>query len=110
MLTLAGALLASLPALFFLAQEELAPEEDTGGVFMVGNAPRYANLAYSDYYLSEVVDIWKQIPEFSHSWQVIQPGSNFGGITLYPWEERERTQQPLSARLHRGQVVQQGGP
>jgi multidrug efflux pump len=106
-LLLAGALLASLPVLFFLAQEELAPEEDTGGVFMVGNAPRYANLDYSDYYLAEVVGVWKQIPEFSHSWQVIQPGSNFGGITLYPWDERERTQQEAVAELQQklGQVA-----
>ncbi|KZX60629.1 acriflavine resistance protein B [Halioglobus sp. HI00S01] len=98
-LLLAFCLLASLPLLFTLAQEELAPEEDTGGIFMVGNAPRYANLEYSDFYLNKVVDIWREIPEFSHSWQVIQPGSNFGGITLHPWDERERTQQEAMKEL-----------
>ncbi|QFU75264.1 multidrug efflux protein [Halioglobus maricola] len=98
-LLLAFCLLASLPILFTLAQEELAPEEDTGGIFMVGNAPRYANLEYSDYYLDQVVDIWKEIPEFSHSWQVIQPGSNFGGITLFPWSERERKQKEAITEL-----------
>ncbi len=98
-LLLAACLLASLPVLFTLAQEELAPEEDTGGVFVAGAAPRYANLAYSDHYLAEVVELWKQIPEFSHSWQVIQPSNNFGGITLFPWSERERTQQEAQAEL-----------
>ena len=98
-LLLAGALLASLPALFFLAQEELAPEEDTGAVYITGSAPRYANLAYQDFYLAQVVDIWKDIPEFSHSWQVIRPGSNFGGVTLHPWSERERNQQELLVEL-----------
>ncbi|MEP4146501.1 MAG: efflux RND transporter permease subunit [Halioglobus sp.] len=98
-LLLAGALLASLPALFFLAQEELAPEEDTGGVYITGNAPRYANLAYQDFYLSQIVDIWKEMPEFSHSWQVIRPSSNFGGVTLHPWDERERSQQELLLEL-----------
>lgn len=87
------ALIASLPVLFSLAQEELAPEEDAGGIFIVGDSPRYANLEYSDYFLDKVVDIWKGIPEFSHSWQVIFPHENFGGITLHPWSERERTQQ-----------------
>ncbi len=98
-LLLAGVLLASLPALFFLAQEELAPEEDTGAVYITGSAPRYANLAYQDFYLSQIRDIWQEIPEFSHSWQVIRPGSNFGGVTLHPWDERERDQKELLAEL-----------
>jgi multidrug efflux pump len=95
----ATVILASLPLLFSLAQEELAPEEDTGGVYVTGIAPRYANLEYTNYFLEEVVQIWKGIPEFSHSWQVILPNQNFGGITLRPWEERERTQQEVQAEF-----------
>ncbi|MEM9254634.1 MAG: efflux RND transporter permease subunit [Pseudomonadota bacterium] len=92
-------ILTSLPLLFSLAQQELAPEEDTGGVYVTGIAPRYANLEYVDYFLSEVVDIWQEIPEFSHSWQVIFPYQNFGGITLHPWAERERTQAEVQAEF-----------
>lgn len=95
----AAAILASLPVLFSLAQEELAPEEDSGGVYVTGIAPRYANLEYTDYFLEEVVQIWKGIPEFSHSWQVIMPNQNFGGITLFPWSQRERTQQEVQAEF-----------
>jgi multidrug efflux pump len=98
-LLLAGTLLASLPLLFFLAQEELAPEEDTGGVFITGNAPRYANVEYQDFYLAQIVDIWKKIPEFSHSWQVIEADTNFGGVTLHHWDDRERSQQDLLLEL-----------
>ncbi len=95
----AAVILASLPVLFSLTQEELAPEEDTGGIYVTGIAPRYANLEYTDYFLNEVVQIWKGIPEFSHSWQVILPNSNFGGITLTPWSERTRTQQEVQAEF-----------
>ncbi|MCB1687896.1 MAG: efflux RND transporter permease subunit [Halioglobus sp.] len=95
----AAVILASLPVLFSLTQEELAPDEDTGGVYVTGIAPRYANLEYTDYFLSEVVKIWKGIPEFSHSWQVMFPNRNFGGITLHPWSERERTQQEVQAEF-----------
>lgn len=95
----AACILASLPLLFALAQEELAPEEDSGGLFITGNAPRHANLNYLDHYLDQVVDIWKEIPEFSHSWQVIFSSRNFGGITLHPWSERERTQQEVHAEF-----------
>jgi len=94
-------ILASLPLLFSLAQEELAPEEDSGGVYVTGIAPSYANLEYIDYFLDEVVQIWKEIPEFSHSWQVIYPSSNFGGITLHPWSERDRTQQEVQAEFQK---------
>jgi hydrophobe/amphiphile efflux-1 (HAE1) family protein len=92
-------ILAGLPVLFSLAQEELAPEEDTGGVYVTGIAPRHANLEYTNYFLDEVVKIWKDIPEFSHSWQVILPDRNFGGITLVPWSERKRTQQEVQAEF-----------
>ncbi|MGB1139512.1 MAG: efflux RND transporter permease subunit [Halioglobus sp.] len=91
----AGCIIASLPAMFMLAQEELAPEEDAGGLYITGIAPSYANIEYVDYFLSQVVDLWQEIPEFSHSWQVMYPSSNFGGITLKPWHERERTQQEI---------------
>ncbi len=94
-------IIASLPVLFFLAQEELAPEEDTGGIYVTGNAPRYANLDYTDYFLNEVVQLWQRIPEFSHSWQVIFADSNFGGITLHPWSERERTQQEVHTEFQK---------
>jgi hydrophobe/amphiphile efflux-1 (HAE1) family protein len=96
-----AAILCSLPLLFSLAQQELAPEEDSGGLFVTGTAPRYANIEYIDHFLGEVVDIWKGIPEFSHSWQVISPNSNFGGITLKPWDERERTQQEVRAEFQK---------
>jgi hydrophobe/amphiphile efflux-1 (HAE1) family protein len=94
-------ILASLPLLFSLAQQELAPEEDAGSLYLTGIAPRYANLEYSDYFLNEVVKIWKEIPEFSHSWQVIRPYENFGGITLQPWSERERSQQEVHAEFQK---------
>ena len=97
----AASILASLPVLFMLAQEELAPEEDTGGIYVTGVSPRYANIEYTDYFLNEVVKIWKEIPEFSHSWQVISPNGNFGGITLQPWSERQRTQQEVHAEFQK---------
>ncbi|MDG1943367.1 MAG: efflux RND transporter permease subunit [Halioglobus sp.] len=97
----ATVILASLPVLFTLAQEELAPEEDTGGLYVTGIAPRYANIEYIDYFMDEVVQIWKGIPEFSHSWQVMFPSNNFGGITLHPWSERKRTQQEVHAEFQK---------
>ncbi|HEY6131878.1 MAG TPA: efflux RND transporter permease subunit, partial [Halioglobus sp.] len=97
----ATSVLVSLPVLFMLSQQELAPEEDTGGIYVTGTSPRYANLDYTDHFLDDVVKIWKQIPEASHSWQIMFPSDNFGGITLRPWSERKRTQQEIQAELQK---------
>ncbi len=97
----AACILASLPLLFMLSQEELAPEEDTGGIYVTGIAPRYANLEYIDYFLNDVVKIWKGIPEFSHSFQIMFPSDNFGGVTLYPWSQRQRSQQEVQAEFQK---------
>ncbi|MEH6636304.1 MAG: efflux RND transporter permease subunit [Halioglobus sp.] len=94
-------ILASLPVLFSLTQQELAPEEDSGGLYVTGSAPRYANLDYTDYFLNEVVKIWKEIPEISHSWQVIRPDNNFGGLTMHHWDQRERSQQEVHVELQK---------
>jgi multidrug efflux pump subunit AcrB len=45
-LLFSGGILLSLPALFLVSQRELAPEEDTGSLYVVGSAPSYANLDY----------------------------------------------------------------
>ncbi len=98
-LLLATGILAAVPALFFLAQRELAPEEDSGGMYVLSTPPQYANKEYTTYFLNQLVDLWKQTPEASHSWQVSMGNFNLGGITLTPWEERERTQQEIQAEL-----------
>ncbi len=102
MLLLAAALLGSLPVLFSLAQEELAPSEDNGGVTVVGRAPPYANMDYMNHYLLEVDKIWVNMPEFKSSWRVITGGQNFGGIVTVPWSERERSVQELQVELQAG--------
>lgn len=81
----------SLPVFYQLAQKELAPEEDSGNIFAVATPPDYGSLEYTTYFLDEMVAAWRTIPEVSHSWQVNEPTSVFGGIELKPWDERERT-------------------
>jgi hydrophobe/amphiphile efflux-1 (HAE1) family protein len=85
-------IIASLPLLFMLTQQELAPEEDSGALYVMANPPQYANLEYINYFLDDIVAVWKQIPEVSHSWQVSSPDFNMGGLTLTHWDDRSRTQ------------------
>ncbi|MDG2334356.1 MAG: efflux RND transporter permease subunit [Myxococcota bacterium] len=93
------AILASLPILFALSSEELAPKEDSGGITIIATAPEYANLDYIDYFLDEIVAIWKEFPEVGHSWQVSSKRFIMGGLSLVDWDERERSQQDLIDEL-----------
>lgn len=89
----------SLPVFYMLAQQELAPKEDSGSIFAVAVPPDYSSLEYTTYFLEEMVDAWKTIPEASHSWQVNSPTSVFGGVELVDWAERERTLEEIRQEL-----------
>ena len=93
------ALIGSLPVLLGLAQQELAPEEDTSAIYVMAEQPQYANVHYINYFLDQVVTVWKGIPEVRSSWQVSSPSFVFGGLSLTNWDERERTQQQVHAEL-----------
>ena len=81
----------SLPVFYMLVQKELAPEEDSGSIFAVATPPDYGSLEYTTYFLDEMVDAWKTVPEVTHSWQVNEPTSVFGGLELAPWSQRTRS-------------------
>ena len=81
----------SLPIFYTLAQKELAPSEDSGSIFAMAIPPDYGSLEYTTYFLDQMVDAWKTVPDVSHSWQVNQPTNVFGGLELLPWDERERS-------------------
>jgi hydrophobe/amphiphile efflux-1 (HAE1) family protein len=99
LLLFAGVILASLPLLFSLAQKELAPEEDNGSMFVLAFPPNYSSLDYVNYFTDQIVDIWSNTPEVSHSFQVNNPGQIFGGLELVPWSERSRSQKEIQTQL-----------
>ena len=84
--------LIALPLLMSVTQRELAPQEDSGGLYMVATPPDYANVEYVNHFLDQMVERILAIDGVSHIWQVNDPGRVFGGIELVPWSERSRTQ------------------
>ncbi len=89
----------SLPALYLVSQSELAPEEDSGSIFAIAIPPDYSNLDYTTFFLEEMVNAWKTIPEASHSWQANEPSSVFGGVELVRWEERDRSLEEIRQEM-----------
>ena len=95
----AGAIFLSLPVFYSLAQKELAPEEDSGSIFAAATPPDYGNLEYTTYFLEQMVEAWRTVPEVTHSWQVNQPTSVFGGVELAPWSERTRSLEEIRQEI-----------
>ena len=94
-----GVVLASLPVFYQFAQRELAPEEDSGNIFAMATPPDYGSLEYTTYFLDQMVDAWKTVPEVAHSWQVNEPTSVFGGLQLKPWGERQRSLEEIRQEI-----------
>ncbi|MBX3726462.1 MAG: efflux RND transporter permease subunit [Xanthomonadales bacterium] len=95
-----GALiLVSTYFLFVTSPSELAPEEDQGFVFFVGESDPYSTLDYLQRYTDEVVVIAEEVPEVENIFQINGFGgggggstnSAIGGFVLKPWSERERS-------------------
>ena len=97
----AAAIVLSLPVLYQLAQKELAPEEDSGSIFAVATPPDYGSLEYTTYFLDERIEAWRTVPDVTHSWQVNEPTSVFGGLELKPWSERERSLEEVRQEVQR---------
>lgn len=91
----------SLPVLLSISQSELAPAEDQGTIYVASSAPDHANLDYLNRFTAEIVDIWQQQtePGIKYSFQVNHNDMAFGGLILYPWDERNKTQQQLQTEL-----------
>jgi multidrug efflux pump len=100
-LLFATVILASLPVLYQLSGRELAPEEDSGSIFAIATPPDYGSLEYTTFFLDQMVEAWRTVPEVTHSWQVNQPTSVFGGLELQPWDERERTLEQVRQDVQR---------
>ncbi|MCB1697632.1 MAG: efflux RND transporter permease subunit [Halioglobus sp.] len=90
---------ASIPVQFALSQQELAPAEDSGELYVLSSPPRYANIEYTSYFLDQLVALWRQIPEASHSWQIADNTLVMGGVSLVPWDQRERSQDAVQAEM-----------
>ncbi|MDZ3823501.1 MAG: efflux RND transporter permease subunit, partial [Pseudoxanthomonas sp.] len=95
-----GALiLVSTYFLFVTSPSELAPEEDQGFVFFVGESDPYSTLDYLQRYTDEIAVIAEDVPEVDNIFQINGFGgggggstnSAIGGFVLKPWSERERS-------------------
>ncbi|PYM08110.1 MAG: multidrug efflux protein, partial [Candidatus Rokuibacteriota bacterium] len=75
---------------YMFSQHELAPNEDQSVVFGVIQASANSTLDQTKLYASAVQDVYKSLPEYQHSFQLINPTGGFGGMVTKPWSERTK--------------------
>ena len=94
-LVFAAAVLASIYFLFTTTQQELAPQEDQGILFVAGTAPPTATPDYLTRYGEQIIKDFERFPVYAKSFMVtgFSPGgggtnSLIAGMRLVPWNKR----------------------
>ena len=96
-------LLGATGFMFLNTSSELAPEEDSGGLFAILNGPRYATLDYTDAFTTEIARRTADIPEVQTSFSVAgMGGATNTGFHIWPlkdWAERDRSQKEIQTEI-----------
>jgi multidrug efflux pump subunit AcrB len=101
-LVFAVTVLVSIVFLFGAIPQELAPLEDTGQVFVVGEGPLDSTIEHTWRWVAEAEEVLREVPERWRYWLVgggFGQNTFFGMIMLKPWDERERTALEVQADL-----------
>jgi multidrug efflux pump len=85
--------------MFMKTSNELAPEEDSGALFSLVTAPRYATSKYTGMYADQMMEVTKEIEELKAYFTIV----GFGGQTnsaialwsFKDWADRNRSQKEL---------------
>ena len=72
------------------SKSELTPEEDQGFLFYQLKASPDATAQQMLGYSQQMFAIGKQLPEYEMMFQIITPGTGFGGMLFKPWDMRSR--------------------
>ena len=95
--------LLSMFPMYLTSQQELAPNEDQGILFVAARGPETATIDYTQRYTQDVIDVYQTIPEYYESFFILgfggSPNSAFSGFKIVPMEQRERTQQQIQEEL-----------
>jgi multidrug efflux pump len=94
------ALMAVTGFMFFKTSTELAPEEDSGALFSVINAPRYATTPYTALYANQMRELTADLPEQRANFSIVglggQTNSGFSVWALKEWAQRELLLRPVA--------------
>jgi multidrug efflux pump len=85
--------------LYGSASSELAPQEDQGVVILLPTSAPSATLQQKQLFADQVQSIMSKVPEADQSFQVLSQIQSIAGITLKPWEQRQRDATTIQRQL-----------
>ncbi len=86
--------LAAIP-MYIMSPKELAPMEDQGVIFGIIDASADSTIDQNRRYTAAVNDAFMSVPETQFTFQLTLPTSGFIGMSLTPWDQRDRTSQQI---------------
>ncbi len=95
LIKLLGVVVLISGGLWMLLPSQLAPDEDTGKILLMGHTDTGSTLAYTDRYARQVEAFVKESPAVSHFFTLIGSPSSHGFMVfaiLKPWAERTLSQ------------------
>ena len=104
MLLFAAVVLVSCYYLYTGIGSELAPQEDQGFIGIQGTAPAPSNINYLQSFNEQIGEIFENVPDQDAYFVVDgypQQNNIFGGVTLKPWDERDKTQMELASSVQK---------
>jgi len=75
---------------YMFSQKELAPAEDQSFLFAILQASANSTIEQTKLFANQVDEIYRSVPEFVASFQIVFPSGGFGGMIVKPFTERER--------------------
>jgi hypothetical protein len=80
---------------YMFSQKELAPAEDQSFLFAILQGSANSTIEQTKLFADQVDDIYRSVPEFVASFQIIFPSGGFGGMIVKPFNERDRGVQEI---------------
>lgn len=77
--------------LYLSSPAELAPEEDQGVLFGAVVMPPNATLEQASYFAQKAGEVYMDVPEREHVFQITSAAQGFGGMLVKSWDERSRS-------------------
>src|SRR6185437_10591457 len=97
------ALVALTGFMFVKTSSELAPEEDSGALFSLIQAPRYATTKYTSLYADQIRDLTADLPELRANFSIVGLGgetnSGFSVWAFKDWADRTRSQKQIQQNI-----------
>jgi multidrug efflux pump len=80
---------------YMFSQKELAPPEDQNFIFGIVQAAANSTLDQTRLFAKQIDQIYRSLPEFESSFQIVLPSGGFGGMVTKPLNKRKRDIQQI---------------